>query len=63
MLIPQLAFKLPFCNQINLLCAVAEAFAINYMTTTILTFPPLAIVRFFHSSLHARVDFNVSWLL
>lgn len=35
MLIPQLAFKLPFCNQINLLCAAVEAFAINYMTTEV----------------------------
>lgn len=37
MLIPQLAFKLPFCNQINLLCAAVEALAINYMTTATLT--------------------------
>lgn len=34
MLIPQLAFKLLLCNQINLLCAAGEAFAINYLTTT-----------------------------
>lgn len=46
MLIPQLAFKLPLCNQINLLCAAGEAFAINYMTTT--TFLLCAWVDFQH---------------
>ncbi|CRK96134.1 CLUMA_CG009564, isoform A [Clunio marinus] len=39
MLIPQLAFKLPLCNQINLLCAAVKAIAINYMTTTKLILP------------------------
>lgn len=47
MLIPQLAFKLPFCNQINLLCAAVEAFAINYMTTEVFLLGWI---------------FNVSWL-